>query len=106
MKLFFVLSFFACFSVFAQDRVSNTLSTSTPTATGAGVEQSNPGLQCCGHQAQKVCQVKFVTGGCPGSWTPVANIKKCLAAVPGYNFSQPAAGQINMNQAYVINPCP
>lgn len=107
MKLLIAIVFVFSTSVFAQDRDSQSLSTAT-SGTATPVPQGTR-YQCCVHKApgnSNQCQIKFVNGGCPGQWNAIKNIKLCLANIPGYNSSQPIASTVNMNQAYVVNPCP
>jgi hypothetical protein len=91
-------------------------------STSVAVEQADykPRFSCCYQiinqgNGNKICKVKFIQAphSCPGnsanenSWkqAPADAIKRCLAVVPNYNYSQSPAGQINLNQAYILNPC-
>lgn len=109
MKLILAFVFVFSTSAFAQDplypRQTNSLSTAT---TPVGTTTPQVQYVCCVHKnpGNNQCEMKIETGSCKGnSWRPVANIKRCLAQVPGYISGAPIAGIVS-NGAYVLNPCP
>lgn len=88
------------FAQIAPPERESAMTSSTSTATGTTTP--NPQKKCCVNDIQGTngCQIKFVTGNCPGNWRHETDIKAC------FKSTGLAVSGINLNQAYPITPCP